>query len=105
MAGGPVLYTEVLYRIRMSGLLAHALEQQVSLPVARLLVLVQTASQLFQLVSGRGLEDGRKRLGERFSGLPGKGSRLPREDLPRHLVDGLLCSNRLPSPSVLLTAS
>ena len=52
MAGGPVLYTQVLYRIRMSGLLAHALEQQVSLPVARLLVLVQTTSQLFQLVPG-----------------------------------------------------
>ena len=31
----------------MSSLLAHALKQQVSLPVARLLVLVRTASQLF----------------------------------------------------------
>ena len=31
----------------MSSLLAHALKQQVSLPVARLLVLVNTASQLF----------------------------------------------------------
>ena len=90
----------------MSGLLAHAVEQRVSLPVARLLVLVRTASQLFQLVPGRGLEDGRKRLGERFSGLPGEDPRLPPEDLPRHLVDCLLCShNRLLSPSVVLTAS
>ena len=89
----------------MSSLFAHALKQEISLPVARLLVLVQTASQLSQLVPGRGLEDGRKRLGERFSGLPGEGSCLPREDLPRHLVDGLLCSRRLPSPSVVLTAS
>ena len=31
----------------MTGLLTHALKQQVSLPVARLLVLVRTASQLF----------------------------------------------------------
>jgi hypothetical protein len=31
----------------MSSLLAHALKQQVSLPVARLLVLVRTTSQLF----------------------------------------------------------
>ena len=31
----------------MSSLLAHALKQQVSLPVARLLVLVRTATQLF----------------------------------------------------------
>jgi hypothetical protein len=84
MAGGPVLYTQVLYRIRMSGLLAHALEQQVSLPVARLLVLVQTTSQLLELVPGRGLEDGLQRLGERFSGLPGQDSRLPPEDLLRH---------------------
>jgi hypothetical protein len=74
----------------MSGLLTHAFEQQVSLPVARLLVLLLTASQLFQLVPGRGLGDGRKRLGERLSGLPGEGSRLPPEDLLRHLVDGLL---------------
>src|SRR5215218_2364944 len=89
----------------MSSPLTHALEQQVSLPVARLLVLVQTASQLFQLVPGRGLEDGLQRLDERFSGLLGEGSRLPPEDLLRHLVDGLLCSHRLPSLSVVLTAS
>ena len=89
----------------MSSLLTDALEQQVGLPVARLLVLVQTASQRFQLVPGRGLENGRKRLGERFSGLPGEDSRLPPEDLLRHLLDGLLCSNRLPSPSLVLTVT
>jgi hypothetical protein len=45
----------------MSSLLAHALEQEISLPVARLLVLVRTASQLFKLAAGRGLYDGRAR--------------------------------------------
>jgi hypothetical protein len=52
----------------MSSLLARALKQQVSLPVARLLVLVHTASQLFKLAPGRGLKDELKRLDERFSG-------------------------------------
>src|SRR5215203_336302 len=86
----------------MSGLLAHALKQEIGLPVARLLVLVHTASQLFKLAPGRGLKDGLKRLDERPSGSPGEGPRLPREDLLRHLLDGLFCSHESPSPSVLL---
>ena len=89
----------------MPVLLAHALEQEIGLPVACLLVLVLTAPQLFKLAPGRGLKDGHQRLDERFSGLPGQDSRLPPEDLPRHLVDGLLCSNRLPSPSLVLTVT
>ena len=60
---------------RMSSLLAHALKQQVSLPVARLLVLVRTASQPFKLAPGRGLKDGLQRLDERFSSSLGDGSR------------------------------
>ena len=55
----------------MPGLLAHALEQEIGLPVARLLVSVRTAPQLFELAPGRGLEDGLKRLHERFSGSLG----------------------------------
>jgi hypothetical protein len=73
----------------MPSLLAHALKQEIGLPVARLLVLVRTTSQLFKLAPGRGLYDGLQRLDERFSGLLSEGSRLPREDLLRHLVDGL----------------
>ena len=55
----------------MPGLLAHALEQEIGLPVACLLVSVRTAPQLFELAPGRGLEDGLKRLHERFSGSLG----------------------------------
>jgi hypothetical protein len=64
----------------MSSLLAHALKQEISLPVARLLVLVQTARQLLKLATGWGLYDGRARLQERFSSSLGQGPRLPRED-------------------------
>ena len=77
----------------MPSLLTHALEQEIGLPVARLLVLVLTEPQLFELAPGRGLEDGRKRLEERFSGSPGHGPRLPRENLLRHLAHGLFCSH------------
>jgi hypothetical protein len=63
----------------MSSLLAHALKQEISLPVARLLVLVRTAPQLFKLAPGRGLKDGLQRLDERFSGSLGQGPRLPTE--------------------------
>ena len=52
--------TPRLYR-RMSGLLAHALKQEICLPVARLLLLVQTYSQLFKLAASRGLNNGRAR--------------------------------------------
>ena len=76
----------------MPGLLAHALEQEIGLPVARLLVLVRTAPQLFELPTGRGLEDGLKRLHERFSGPLGQGPRLPRVCLLSHFIDGLFCS-------------
>ena len=67
----------------MSSLLTHALEQEIGLPVARLLVLVRTAPQLFKLAPGRGLEDGLKRLDERFSGSLGQGPRLPRREPPQ----------------------
>jgi hypothetical protein len=76
----------------MSGPLTHALEQHIGLPVARLLVSVRTAPQLFELPTGRGLEDGRKRLDERFSGSLGQGPSLPQECLLGHFVDGLFCS-------------
>jgi hypothetical protein len=45
----------------MPSLLAHALKQEIGLPVAHLLVLVRTAPQLFKLAPGRGLNDGRAR--------------------------------------------
>jgi hypothetical protein len=66
----------------MPSLLTPALKQQISLPVARLLILVRTTSQLFKLEAGRGLEDGRKRLEERFSSSLGEGSRLPSTEPP-----------------------
>ena len=77
----------------MPSLLTHALKQQISLPVACLLVLVHTAPQLFKLPTGRGLYDGLKRLDERFSSSLGEGSRLPREDHLCHLVNGLFGSH------------
>ena len=77
----------------MSGLLTHALEQEVCLPVARPLVSVRTAPQPFELPTGRGLKHGRKRLEEWFSGSLGQGPRLPPEDLLGHLLDGLFCSH------------
>ena len=77
----------------MSGLLTHALEQHIGLPVARLLVSVRTAPQLFELPTGRGLEDLLKRLDERFSGSLGEGPRLPRECLLSHFIYGLFCSH------------
>jgi hypothetical protein len=46
----------------MPSLLAHALKQEIGLPVARLLVLVHTASQLFKLHTSRSLKDGLQRL-------------------------------------------
>jgi hypothetical protein len=83
---------------RMPSLLAHALKQEIGLPLARLLVLVRTAPQLFKLAPGRGLYDGLKRLDDRFSGSLGEGPRLPREDHLCHLVDGLFCSHEISSP-------
>src|SRR5215216_1827128 len=84
---------------RMLSLLTHALKQEIGLPVARLLLFVRTAPQLFKLAAGRGLNDGLKRLDERFSSSLGEGPRLPRENLLRHLVDGLFCSHEISSPS------
>src|SRR5215216_280277 len=84
---------------RIPSLLTHALKQEISLPVAHLLVLVHTAPQLFKLAAGRGLYDGLKRLDERFSSSLGQGPRLPTEYLLRHLLDGLFCSHESPSPS------
>jgi hypothetical protein len=77
----------------MPSLLTHALKQQISLPVARLLALVRTTSQLFKLAAGRGLKDGLQRLEERFSSSLGEGPRLPPQNHLRHLVHGLFCSH------------
>jgi ABC-type thiamine transport system ATPase subunit len=68
----------------MSSLFAHALKQEIGLPVARLLVLVRTPSQVFKLATGRGLKDSHTRLSDRLSGSPGVRAYLPREDLIRH---------------------
>src|SRR5215204_6910381 len=86
----------------MPSLLAHALKQEICLPVAHLLVLVRTAPQLFKLAAGRGLKDGLQRLDERFSSSLAEGPRLPPQDYLRHLVDGLFCSHEISSPSALL---
>jgi len=48
----------------MSGLRAHALKQQIGLPVACFFVFVQTASQFFKLPTCWGPNDGRVRRGE-----------------------------------------
>jgi hypothetical protein len=82
----------------MLSLLALALEQEISLPVAHLLVLVQTAPQLFKLAPGRGLKDSIQRLNERLSSSLGGSPRLPTEYLLRHLVDALFCSHEISSP-------
>ena len=82
----------------MSSLLAHALKQEISLPVAHLLVLVRSASQLFKLHTRRSLYDGLKRLQEQFSISPGEGPRLPQECLLSHLADGLFGSHEISSP-------
>src|SRR5215210_5062304 len=84
---------------RMLSLFTHALKQEVCLPVARLLILVRTAPQLFKLAAGRSLNDGLKRLDKRFSSSLGLGPRLPTEYLLRHLVHGLFCSHECSSPS------
>jgi hypothetical protein len=82
----------------MSSLLAHALKQQISLPVACLLVLVQTVSQFVKLFTCRSLNDGRARHGKRLSGSLGAGTRLPTEDLLGHLRDALFGLHRLSLP-------
>ena len=82
----------------MSSLLTRA-EQEISLPVACLLVLMWSASQLFKLHTRRSLNDGLQRLQERFSISPGEGSRLPLECLLSHLADGLFGSHEISSPS------
>lgn len=69
----------------MTSLLAGALKQEISLPVAHLLVSVRTASQLFKLAAGRGPNDGRTCHNARLSGSLNLGPRLPREDLFCHL--------------------
>ena len=83
----------------MPSLLAHARKQEISLPVARPLVLVHTASQLFKLHTSRSLKDSLKRLDERFSCSLGESPSLPTEYLLRHLVDALFGSHESPSPS------
>src|SRR5215211_6035780 len=84
---------------RMPSLLTHALKQQISLPVAHLLVLVRTAPQLFKLHTGRSLYDGLQRLDERSSCSLGQRPSLPTEYLLCHLADGLFCSHESPSAS------
>jgi hypothetical protein len=82
----------------MPSLLAHPLKQKICLPVARPLVLVHTAPQLFKLPTGRSLKDDLKRLDERSSGSLGESPSLPTEYLLRHLVDALFCSHEISSP-------
>src|SRR5215207_7738960 len=74
-------------------------EQEISLPVACLLLLVRSASQLFKLHTHRSLYNGLQRLQERFSSLPGEGPRLPQECHLCHLADGLFCSHEISSPA------
>ena len=77
----------------MPSLLTHALKQQISLPVAHLLLFVRTAPQLFKLPTRRSLKDGLQRLTKRFSSSLGQGPRLPPECHLCHLVDGLFGSH------------
>jgi len=83
----------------MPSLLTHTLKQEIGLPVARLLVSVRTAPQLFKLAPGRGLNDSLQRLDERLSSSLGEGPRLPTEYLLRHLAHGLFCSHEISSAS------
>jgi hypothetical protein len=78
----------------VSSLLAHARKQEISLPVARLLVLVRAASQLFKQHTRRSLNDGLQRLEERCSSSPGEGPRLPKECLLNHFAL-TVCSGRM----------
>jgi hypothetical protein len=78
----------------VSRLLAHPRKQEISLPVACLLVSVRTAPQLFKLHTRLSLYDGLQRLQERFSSSLGEGSRLPQECLLRHLAL-TVCSGRM----------
>ena len=83
----------------MSGLLTHALEQEIGLPVARLLVSVRTVPQLFELPTGRGLKHGRKRLDERFSGSQARA--LACLQSASSAISSTVCSARMresPSP-------
>src|SRR5215203_3205391 len=88
-----------LYSRRVSSLLAHARKQEISLPVACLLVLMRSASQLFKLHTRRSLYDGLKRLQKRFSISLGEGPRLLQECFLSHLADGLFGSHEISSPS------
>ena len=83
----------------MPSLLAHALEEEIGLPVACFFVFVQTASQFFKLPTCWGLNDGRARRGERLSGSPGTDPRLPTEDLLGHLGHTLFGLHRLSLPT------
>ena len=75
----------------MPSLLAHALKQEIGLPVARLLASMRTTPQLFKLHTGRSLKDGPQHLDERSSCSLGQGPRLPQEvHRPRDLPDTLL---------------
>jgi hypothetical protein len=83
----------------VSSLLAHARKQEISLPVACLLVLVRSASQLFKLHARLSPNDSLQRLQERFSISLGEDPRLPQECLLSHLADCLFCSHEISSPS------
>src|SRR5215204_5505871 len=83
----------------MSSLLAHALKQEISLPVAYLFVLVPADSQLFKLAASRGPSDGYTRFSKRSSGSLGVGPRLRRENLLRHLGQGLIGLHGLSFPT------
>ena len=83
----------------MSSLLAHAHKQEISLPVARLLVLMRSASQLFKLHTRLSLNDSLQCLQERFSISLGEDPRLPQECHFSHLADGLFGSHEISSTS------
>jgi hypothetical protein len=83
----------------VSSLLAHARKQEISLPVACLLVLVRSASQLFKLHACLSPNDSLQRLQERFSISLGEDPRLPQECLLSHPADSLFGSHEISSPS------
>jgi hypothetical protein len=82
----------------LSNLLAHPRKQEISLPVACLLVLIWSAFQLFKLHARLSPNDSLQLLQERFLISLGEGPRLPQECLLRHLADSLFGPHEISSP-------
>src|SRR5215208_3020181 len=70
--------------------LLGALLRHVLLPLVCPLVAVRPLAHLLKLASGLGLANGLERLFEGFPGPLGAGSRLPSQDLVRHIGHFLL---------------